>query len=234
MCKRPDYKPTIRVGELALQKEAALSRLRPEVREFAHFVLSFRNQRRGVTPAMNGLVKWYAQMTGKRASDVRRYLPRLDEAGIVSGDVMHPMFQFAGTKVRRRSHLAEANTAALKFSTICRRYRFQKADSEARAALATRHDLQPWGEPPIAVEALQAREHAADRQATHVSGDSFQSSAFGDRRRRGFKARRRLPIAGAGSTERPLCKPAELVPPVCQGALRRNYLDLQANVDVGN
>ena len=116
--RRPDFKPTIRTSELTLQKEAALSRLRPEVREFAYFVLAFRNQRRGMTPPMDGLVKWYALMTQKRPSDVRRYIPRLEEARICHGDVMYPIFQFSGAKVRRIIHLAEMINASGKFTVM--------------------------------------------------------------------------------------------------------------------
>jgi len=103
---KPGAKGSIRVGELVYQREAAFARLRLEVRPFARFVLEFRDQRRGLTPDLKTLAKWYADMTGKNASDVRRYIPRLDQAGICKQDgTMYPIFQRADSKASRRSHL---------------------------------------------------------------------------------------------------------------------------------
>jgi hypothetical protein len=142
MSRHPDRRPTIRVGELALQKQAAISRLRPEVAEFAYFVLAFRDQRRGVTPTMEVLVKWFALMTGRRASDIRRYLPRLDEAGICQGSVMHPLFQFAGTKLKKSSHLGAEVSASGRFAIMRHRYELRKADEAKRAEFARRHHCE--------------------------------------------------------------------------------------------
>lgn len=139
MAFHPDLKPTMRAGELTLQKQAVLSQLRPEVREFAYFVLAFRDQRRGVTPTIDVLVKWYAKMTGRRGSDIKRYLPRLDEAGICNGSVMYPLFQFAGTKAKKISHLGADIAASGKFTIMCHRYRLRMADEAKRAEIADRN-----------------------------------------------------------------------------------------------
>ncbi|WP_427313044.1 hypothetical protein [Cupriavidus sp. H39] len=68
------------------EKEAALNSLRPEVRAFAYFVLCFANKRRGITPGIYTLCHWYADITGKRADNVRRYVPKLEQAGILAGE----------------------------------------------------------------------------------------------------------------------------------------------------
>lgn len=65
------------------KREAILRGLRPEVRKFAHFLLAFRNQRRGITPGESTLCKWYARCTAKQVGHVRRYLPALHRCGIL-------------------------------------------------------------------------------------------------------------------------------------------------------
>lgn len=122
----PDFKPTIRFGEMVLQRLGAIQKLRPEVRPFAGFVLKFRNMRRGLTPGVRTLATWFADMTGRRASDVRRYIPRLDEAGICLNDVMHPAFQIAGSKTTRRGHLGAEVTSRVVLASVLRQYRSQQ------------------------------------------------------------------------------------------------------------
>lgn len=104
--------PVIHASERCLQREFILNSLRPEVREFAFFVLRFRNQRRGVTPGFGQLAKWYAELEGKRADNVRRYINPLEEAGIIAGDsLLGPLFQIAGKSVAAREHLCEDSNA---------------------------------------------------------------------------------------------------------------------------
>jgi len=66
----------------------ALNSLRPEVRRFASFVLRFANRRRGITPDIGTLCRWYADLNNKRSNDVRRYIPALKRAGILAGDTL--------------------------------------------------------------------------------------------------------------------------------------------------
>jgi len=66
----------------------ALDSLRPEVRRFASFVLRFANRRRGITPDIGTLCRWYADLNNKRSNDVRRYIPALKKAGILAGDTL--------------------------------------------------------------------------------------------------------------------------------------------------
>lgn len=89
--------PEFHFSEAVLQRAFILDSLRKEVRGFASFVLAFRNQRRGVTPGVDTLVRWYAQIAGKQASHVQRYVKRLEVAGILAGSsLLAPLFQVAG------------------------------------------------------------------------------------------------------------------------------------------
>lgn len=98
-------------SEFVLMRLTILNELRPEVRAFAEFVLKFRNKWRGITPGMGKLVQWYATLSDKRPQDVRRYVKRLEEAGICKGDTMLPPFQLTSetaTERQQRVALGEA------------------------------------------------------------------------------------------------------------------------------
>lgn len=84
--KDPRYQHLLRVSERCRQRDFVLSNLRPEVRAFAIFVMQFRNRRRGITPGVQTLVKWYAQYTNRRPDNVRRYIQRLQDAKILESD----------------------------------------------------------------------------------------------------------------------------------------------------
>jgi hypothetical protein len=100
--------PIVHFSERVLQREFILTSLRKEVREFAVFVLAFRNQRRGVTPGVDELAKWYANLTGQQACHVRRYVPRLEAAGVLAGSsLLCPLFQIAGNNTTTSTHLGE-------------------------------------------------------------------------------------------------------------------------------
>jgi hypothetical protein len=91
-----------------LQREHLLNSLREEVREFAFYVLSFRNRRRGITPGIERLVKWYAEATHRRTDNVRRYVPKLEQAGILASEfLLCPLFQLSGKNTQARDHLSE-------------------------------------------------------------------------------------------------------------------------------
>lgn len=112
----PEVWPTVRSSERMLQREFILESLREEVREFAEFVLQFRNQRRGVTPGVEQLVKWYAIFTDKQACHVRRYVKPLEEAGVIAGSsLLGPLFQIAGKSVSANKHCGEDFYASMRF-----------------------------------------------------------------------------------------------------------------------
>lgn len=113
LCKGKELWPELHASERCLQREFILNSLRPEVREFALFVLRFRNQRRGVTPGFDRLVRWYAEFAGKRADNVRRYIKPLEEVGIIAGEsLLGSLFQIAGSSVSAREHLCEDSNAS--------------------------------------------------------------------------------------------------------------------------
>ncbi|PZQ02470.1 MAG: hypothetical protein DI587_03305 [Variovorax paradoxus] len=99
------------IGVLDLRKryparEAALASLRPQVLPFALFVLRFANKRRGITPGIAVLSRWYADLHDKQTKNVRRYIPALLKAGILAGDtLLGPLFQH--TRGAARDHLGE-------------------------------------------------------------------------------------------------------------------------------
>jgi len=111
--------PAFDFSERCLQREFILDSLRPEVREFALFVLRFRNKRRGVSPSFEQLARWFAEITGKRADNVRRYIKPLEKARIIAGEsLLGPLFQIAGRSVPTSEHLAEDSNASAEFALL--------------------------------------------------------------------------------------------------------------------
>lgn len=98
----------IDVSVLAMQREYVLNLLRKEVRDFALFLLKFRNNRRGITPDADAICKMYAEIHGLRVSNVRRNIPKLKKAGILESIYMlTPLFQRAGKNMTAKQHLSE-------------------------------------------------------------------------------------------------------------------------------
>jgi hypothetical protein len=115
----PDLWPTVYASERFMQREFILNALRKEVQEFAYFVLAFRNQRRGVTPAFQELVKWYAHLMNKQPCHVQRYIKVLEVAQIIAGsELLAPLFMIAGKSVAVREHLSEDANASAKFAVM--------------------------------------------------------------------------------------------------------------------
>ena len=115
----PRVPPQIHVGEIMAQRQALMNSLRKEVREFAYFVLQFRNNRRGITPAIDVLVEWYAQLHSKRVSNVRRYIKALEGAGLLAGSsLLSPLFQRTGKNRTAKDHLGEDFAALAKFMVM--------------------------------------------------------------------------------------------------------------------
>ena len=104
----PRVPSQIHVGEIQLLRMSLMNSLRKEVREFAAFLLQFRNNRRGVSPEVGTLVEWYASLYGKRPSNVRRYVAVLQSAGFLAGEsLLSPLFQRTGKKSTSKDHLGE-------------------------------------------------------------------------------------------------------------------------------
>ncbi len=103
----------IHFGEIQLLRQALIASLRREVRAFALFVLLFRNNRRGLTPEIDTLVEWYANLHGKRPSNVRRYVVALEKVGFLAGSsLLSRLFQRTGRQATARDHLGEDAAAS--------------------------------------------------------------------------------------------------------------------------
>lgn len=108
-------------GVMVMQRQYLLSKLRKEVREFALFVLKFRNKRRGITPTIKVLCQWYAELNDMLPKNVYKYIERLQEGGILSKDnpeVMAPLFQISGTNTKSKDHLSELSNAKTQFTMM--------------------------------------------------------------------------------------------------------------------
>lgn len=100
--------PEIHVGEIQMLRKCLLDSLRKEVREFAMFVLQFRNSRRGVSPEIDTLVDWYSRIHRKRPSNVKRYIATLRESSFFAGEsLLSLLFQRTGKKATSKDHLGE-------------------------------------------------------------------------------------------------------------------------------
>lgn len=104
----PRVPPQMYFGEIQLLRQSLMNSLRPEVREFALFVLRFRNNRRGITPEIGTLVEWYARLHNKRPSNVRRYVDVLEKAGFLAGSsLLSRLFQHTGKHAVASDYLGE-------------------------------------------------------------------------------------------------------------------------------
>lgn len=114
----------------------ALGSLREEVEAFASFVLRFANKRRGITPGIEVLCKWFGELHGKQTGHVRRYIPVLLKAGILAGDtLLGPPFQRTGGETR--SHLGEDYRAWCIFQMLKRdRFKLTTATQPSKACPA--------------------------------------------------------------------------------------------------
>ena len=88
--------------EARRRREEKLNSLRKEVRNFAVFLLKFRSQLGGLLIPLDGLVKWYGALEGKDAKHIRRYLPRLIDAGI-RGDTFRAYRIFDDLRSKKRA-----------------------------------------------------------------------------------------------------------------------------------
>jgi hypothetical protein len=95
-------------SEKCLQREYVMSRMRAQVRHFAQFVLKFRNFRRGTSPGLDELVRWYADLYDLRSDNVRRYVGTLKDVGFVeSENLLSPLFQLSSANMWSSEFLGE-------------------------------------------------------------------------------------------------------------------------------
>jgi hypothetical protein len=102
------FSQMIQSGLLMKQREAILNSLRKEVKDFALFVLKFRNKRGGITPHIDKLCRMYAELHDLRSTNVRRYIKKLKDANILASDqLLCPLFQIYNRSVSSKEHLSE-------------------------------------------------------------------------------------------------------------------------------
>lgn len=63
-----------------------LDSLRREPREFANFLLKFRDGRCKFLVTLDTIVGWYSKLTGKEPHHIRRYIPSLVKAEVLDSD----------------------------------------------------------------------------------------------------------------------------------------------------
>lgn len=106
------------------QQTLVLGLLRKEVLNFANFLLMFRNKRRGISPDLDTICKWYAEAHNMRKDNVRQYVKVLKNCGVLASDtLMAPLFQIAGKNTKAVDHLSEDFDAAIKYEKYLRRLR---------------------------------------------------------------------------------------------------------------
>lgn len=113
--------PSVDYGLFVLQREYLLSTLKTRQREFALFVLHFRNNRRGITPGLEELIKWYSLYKDIHTSNIYKYLPALYKAGVLekgNNTLLGPMFQKHGEGLTAKDFLSEWFEADVKFSLL--------------------------------------------------------------------------------------------------------------------
>lgn len=74
--------------DAASRRLRKLRALRKEPRDFARFLLKFRDRQCKFLVGMETLVSWYARITGKAAKNIRRYFRALIRGGILEEDLM--------------------------------------------------------------------------------------------------------------------------------------------------
>ncbi|WP_250512850.1 hypothetical protein [Caballeronia sp. INDeC2] len=156
---RADYRYPVRTSERQLQREFILSELRPEVRAFAQFVLKFRNRRRGLTPGIDQLARWYAQLTGKQTGHVRRYIAKLEDAKVIAGrtsSVLYPLWQLAGSSTFPADHLREDIYAEALFLSMLNKSRAPEIIAAKFPPPSILQSPRSWQQTPLPNDAESA------------------------------------------------------------------------------
>lgn len=89
-----DAETAYKLGVRAIRPDAMMRRtkkldsLRKEPREFANFLLKFRDGRCKFLVPLDTIISWYSKLTGKDTHHIRRYFPSLVKAEILDDDLM--------------------------------------------------------------------------------------------------------------------------------------------------
>jgi len=118
-----DYEP------LTQERNEILDSLRKEVKEFALFVLLFRNKRRGISPNIEQVIEYYSKFSGMRKNNIKsRLLPLILNKVLFSSTLMMPPFQINDKNITAREHLQEDFIAESRFFELMRRKAFEVED----------------------------------------------------------------------------------------------------------
>ena len=122
---RTKYSVGVIYPEARAKREVKLNSLRKEVRDFALFILKFRNNSGGFKVPFERLLEWYAKYTDKKISHIKRYIEPLTNAGIIDeseGIVFpHNDFSIQTKNPIRNSHKADPFSAGVIFSNLLAR-----------------------------------------------------------------------------------------------------------------
>lgn len=118
------------------RREEKLDALRKEVRQFTDFLLKFRNRLGGFLESLDQLVKWYGKLEDKETFHVRRYFPRLVDAGILDFDLrLNPDFMRYVPDQDRRLVQSETGAAHRIYDEIrfCKKRKAEQLSREMNA-----------------------------------------------------------------------------------------------------
>lgn len=105
-----------------------LDSLRVEVRAFAVFLLGFRDGHCKFLVPMDQLVKWYALITGKTPSNVRRYFVPLVASGILdTEDILNEDFMLNNFKAGKETAKGDWLRALNRLDTYRARHKPSKS-----------------------------------------------------------------------------------------------------------
>jgi len=113
-------------GVFAQERNEILDTLREEVKDFACFVLKFRNKRRGISPNLEKVLEYYSRFSSKRIDNIKsRLLPKLYGKVLSNDNLLMPPFQFSGKNEKAYSHIAEEFVAENTFIYLMRKKNFK-------------------------------------------------------------------------------------------------------------
>lgn len=117
-------------GIFVKERNEILDSFRKEVKDFAMFVLMFRNKRRGISPNIDQIVEYYSKYTGKRSSNIKsRLLPQIMHRVVASPTLLMPPFQIGDKGTPAYEHLKEDFIAENTFFTLMFRKAFKLESS---------------------------------------------------------------------------------------------------------
>lgn len=113
-------------GVFAQERNEILDTLREEVKDFACFLLKFRNKRRGISPSLEKILEYYSRFSSKRINNIRnRLLPKLYGKVLSNDNLLMPPFQFSGKNEKAYSHIAEEFVAENTFLHLMKKKNFK-------------------------------------------------------------------------------------------------------------